>query len=84
MNTFLLGWMVEKITGMPFQDAFTREVWMQIGAEADATFFAGRYGVPLTHGGFTSSLRDLARAQADFKKKAFVGKLVVDVRKASD
>ncbi|MBW2542911.1 MAG: serine hydrolase [Deltaproteobacteria bacterium] len=61
VNTFLLGWMVEKITGMPFQDAFTREVWRHIGAEADATFFAGRYGVPLTHGGFTSSLRDLAR-----------------------
>ncbi len=61
VNTFLLGWMVEKITGMPFQDALTREVWMHIGAEADATFFAGRYGVPLTHGGFTSSLRDLAR-----------------------
>jgi CubicO group peptidase (beta-lactamase class C family) len=61
VNTFLLGWMVEKITGMPFQDALTREVWMHIGAEADATFFAGRYGVPLTHGGFTASLRDLAR-----------------------
>ncbi len=61
VNTFLLGWLVEKVTGMPFQDALTREIWMQIGAEADATFFAGRYGVPLTHGGFTSSLRDLAR-----------------------
>jgi len=61
VNTFLLGWLVEKITGMPFQDALSREIWTQIGAEADATFFAGRYGVPLTHGGFTSTLRDLAR-----------------------
>ena len=52
VNTFLLGWLVEKVTGMPFQDALTREIWRQIGAEADATFFAGRYGVPAHHRGF--------------------------------
>ncbi|MCZ6778044.1 MAG: serine hydrolase [Acidobacteria bacterium] len=61
VNTFLLGWMVEKITGMPFQDALTREIWRHIGAEADASIFAGRYGVPLTHGGLLAKLRDLAR-----------------------
>jgi len=37
INTYILGWLVEKITGMPFQDAFSREVWTQIGAESDAT-----------------------------------------------
>ncbi len=61
VNTFLLGWMVEKITGMPFQDALTREIWRHIGAEADAAIFAGRYGVPLTHGGLIAKLRDVAR-----------------------
>ena len=61
VNTFLLGWMVEKITGMPFQDALTREVWRHIGAEADAAIFAGRYGVPLTTGGLMAKLRDFAR-----------------------
>jgi hypothetical protein len=61
VNTFLLGWLVEEITGMPFQDALTREIWMHIGAEADAAIFAGRYGVPLTHGGLLATLRDVAR-----------------------
>jgi len=61
VNTFLLGWLVEEITGMPFQDALTREIWMHIGAEADAAIFAGRYGVPLTHGGLLANLRDVAR-----------------------
>jgi len=61
VNTFLLGWLVEEITGMPFQDALTREIWMHIGAEADAAIFAGRYGVPLTHGGLLAKLRDVAR-----------------------
>ena len=61
VNTFLLSWVVEKVTGMPFQDALTREIWMHIGAEADAAIFAGRYGVPLTSGGLMAKLRDVAR-----------------------
>jgi len=61
VNTFLLGWLVEEVTGMPFQDALTREVWSHIGAEADAAIFAGRYGVPLTPGGLMANLRDVAR-----------------------
>ncbi len=61
VNTFLAGWVVEKVTGMPFQDALTREVWMHIGAEADASIFAGRHGVPLTPGGLLAKVRDVAR-----------------------
>jgi CubicO group peptidase (beta-lactamase class C family) len=53
--------LVEKITGEPFQDTFTKEVWNKIGAESDASFLAYRYGIPLTHGGFLSNMRDMAR-----------------------
>lgn len=61
LNTFVLAWLVEEITGMPFHDAFTKEIWWQIGAEADASYIAPVNGVPITHGGFVSQLRDLAR-----------------------
>jgi len=61
VNTFILGWLVEKISGKAFQDVFTEEIWRHIGAEADASFIAYRYGIPLTHGGFLSNMRDLAR-----------------------
>jgi CubicO group peptidase (beta-lactamase class C family) len=46
---------------MPFQDAFSREIWTQIGAEHDAAILAPRYGVPMFAGGFLGTLRDLAR-----------------------
>ncbi|MCS5660808.1 MAG: beta-lactamase family protein, partial [Dehalococcoidia bacterium] len=72
MNTFVLAWLVEKITGEPFQDAFTREIWQHIGAEADASFLAYRYGIPLTHGGFLSNIRDLARFGVLFTPSAGV------------
>ena len=61
LNTFILAWLVEELTGMPFQDAFTKEIWYHIGAESDAAYIAPRYGIPVTHGGFVSRMRDLAR-----------------------
>lgn len=60
-NTFLLTWLIEKITGLPYQDAVTKEIWSKIGAESDASFLAPRYGVPIAHGGFLARARDLAR-----------------------
>ncbi|MEM7079343.1 MAG: serine hydrolase domain-containing protein [Pseudomonadota bacterium] len=61
LNTFVLSWLVEKITGLSFQDALTQEVWRHIGAEADGSFIAPHAGIALTPGGFLSRMRDLAR-----------------------
>jgi CubicO group peptidase (beta-lactamase class C family) len=61
LNTFVLAWMVEKITGMSFQDVLSKEVWQHIGAESNASYIAPRHGVPMTHGGFLARLRDTAR-----------------------
>ncbi|MCY4215285.1 MAG: serine hydrolase [Gammaproteobacteria bacterium] len=61
LNTFVLAWLVEKLAGMPFQDALSREIWFHIGAESNASYIAPRYGVAVTHGGFMARLRDLAR-----------------------
>lgn len=61
VNTFLLAWLLEKISGEPFQDTFSREVWRKIGAESDASFLAYRYGIPVSHGGILSNMRDMAR-----------------------
>lgn len=61
VNTFILSWLIESIAQKPFHDVFTDEVWSKIGAESDASFLAYRYGIPLTHGGFLSNMRDMAR-----------------------
>ena len=60
-HTFVLGWIVEKVTDMPFQDALTQHIWSKIGAEHDAGILAPRFGVPITYGGLTAALRDTAR-----------------------
>ena len=40
VNNFVLAWLVEKVTGLPFQEVFTREICYHIGAEADASYIA--------------------------------------------
>ena len=61
LDTFVLGWLVEEITKMPFQDALSKEVWYHIGAESDASYIAPRYGIAITHGGFLAKMRDMVR-----------------------
>ena len=61
VNTFVLGWLVEKVTGLQLHEAVSEMIWSKIGAEADAAFFAPRYGVPVIHGGLLARPRDLAR-----------------------
>jgi len=61
INTYILGWLVEELTGMPFQDALSKEIWTKIGAEGEAAILAPRYGVPMFAGGFLGRPRDLAR-----------------------
>ena len=60
-TNFLLMWLIEEVTGYPYQDAITKEFWYHIGAENDAGFIAYRYGISMSHGGFFSKMRDLAR-----------------------
>ncbi|MDH3546795.1 MAG: beta-lactamase family protein, partial [Gammaproteobacteria bacterium] len=81
LNTFVLAWLVEKVTGTPFQDAFSREIWYHIGAESNASYIAPRYGVAVTHGGFMARLRDVARFGLLFTPSY---KVVSDTRIISD
>tara|TARA_Y100001934_G_scaffold279169_1_gene382207 strand:+ start:3216 stop:4478 length:1263 start_codon:yes stop_codon:yes gene_type:complete len=61
VNTFVLAWVVEEITGMPFQDAVSRYLWTRMGAHSDAAMLAPRFGVPNAHGGLVARVEDVAR-----------------------
>ena len=61
VNTFVLAWVVEEVTGMPFQDAVSRYLWTHMGAHSDAAMLAPRYGVPNAHGGLIARIEDVAR-----------------------
>ena len=58
VNTFVLTWMIERITGKPFAEAVSEMIWRKIGAESDAVLMVSKAGASST---INSTLRDLAR-----------------------
>jgi CubicO group peptidase (beta-lactamase class C family) len=61
VNTFVLSWLVERVTGLPFADVLGREIWSAGGFEAPALLCGSAAGAPGSHGGLCVTLRDLAR-----------------------
>lgn len=61
INTFMLSWLVERITGLPYAEAITRELWSKIGAESDAVITVSEINAPGSHGGISATVRDIAR-----------------------
>jgi len=61
VNTFLLAWIVERLTSQPLHEILAAEVWSKIGAQADGLIAISKYGAPAAHAGLFATLRDLAR-----------------------
>ena len=61
LNTFVLGWAMERATGMSVPDLIRTHVWSKLGAEHDAYILLDGAGSAQLEGGFASSLRDMAR-----------------------
>ena len=61
VNTFLLAWLAESLTGLPLHEILSREIWGKVGAEGDALLAISKYGAPAAHGGLCATLRDVAR-----------------------
>ena len=61
MNTFILGWIAEKITGKKYAELVSEKIWKPMGASSNAYVCVSDKGVPWMHGGISATLRDLAR-----------------------
>ena len=61
VNTVVLTWLVERITGLKFTDFLEREIWQPMGAESDAMMLNAAHGSAATPLGVNSTLRDMAR-----------------------
>jgi CubicO group peptidase (beta-lactamase class C family) len=64
----MLGWVCERVSGVPFAELIAEYVWRPMGAEADGDLLVDRFGAPRTGGGLCATARDMVR----------IGQLVVD------
>ncbi|WP_299126372.1 serine hydrolase [uncultured Winogradskyella sp.] len=61
INTWLLGWLIERVSEKSFSDMMATEIWQKIGAESDALMLTGTQAHAATPLGVNSNLRDLGR-----------------------
>ncbi len=77
-NSELLGWVLERVSGLSFADLLSREIWQPMGAEFDAYITLDRLGAPVVCGGLCVTLRDLARfGQLQLERGAVEGRQIV-------
>ena len=60
-NSDLLGWVVERASGIHFNELMEHLLWAPMGAEYDACITVDPLGAPRSAGGMCMTLRDLAR-----------------------
>jgi CubicO group peptidase (beta-lactamase class C family) len=78
LNTNVLGWVMERVTGVPAPRLIASEIWSKLGGEHDAYIALDGAGSAQLEAGFASSLRDLARfGQMLCQGGVFAGQLTV-------
>jgi CubicO group peptidase (beta-lactamase class C family) len=60
-NTDVLGWVYERVCGMPYAGIVAEHLWGPLGAESDAYITIDSQGAARVAGGICATLRDLAR-----------------------
>jgi CubicO group peptidase (beta-lactamase class C family) len=59
--TDMLGWVCERVSGVPFAQLISEHVWIPMGAEGDADLLVDAFGAPRAGGGLCATARDMAR-----------------------
>jgi len=60
-NSDLLGWILERASGVRFAELMANLLWQPMGAECEAYVTLDRLGAARTAGGICTTLRDMAR-----------------------
>jgi CubicO group peptidase (beta-lactamase class C family) len=68
VNTLVLAWLAEEVTGKKFPEVLSETIWSKIGADADALVTVNSRGHAAVHGGIAATLRDVARFGLLFTK----------------
>ncbi|HWT98268.1 MAG TPA: serine hydrolase, partial [Terriglobales bacterium] len=61
VETDVLGWVLERRTGLALPKLMSEILWQPLGCEAEAYFTLDKAGIALASGGFAATARDYAR-----------------------
>src|ERR1700690_1002234 len=72
-NSDLLGWILERASGIRYARLISELMWQPMGAEFDADIAVERLGGPRPAGGISATLRDLARFGELMRRRGMAG-----------
>jgi len=61
VNADALGWLIARTTGQSVADYLSEHIWSKIGVQREAYYTVDSVGTPFAGGGFSATLRDMAR-----------------------
>jgi len=91
VNTEVLCWVMQRVTGISLAEMLSRRIWSRIGCEEDGYLAVDSIGVPMGGGGLSATLRDLCRFGELMRcegawrgTQVLPAEVIADIRRGSD
>jgi CubicO group peptidase (beta-lactamase class C family) len=91
VNTEVLCWVMQRVTGIPLAEMLSQRIWAPIGCEEDGYLAVDSIGIAMGGGGLSATLRDLCRFGELMRcegawrgKQVIPAEVIADIRRGSD
>lgn len=91
VDTEVLGWLAQRITGKSYATLLSDRLWSRIGAQDDAYVWSDAQGTQLSSIGFNATLRDLGRVGETLRmagrangRQVIPPRVIAEIRKGGD
>lgn len=91
VDTEVMGWLLQRVTGKSYATLLSERLWTRIGAQDDAYVWADSHGTQLTSIGFNATLRDLGRVGETLRmsgrangRQVIPESVIAEIRKGGD
>ena len=91
VDTEVMGWLLERVTGKSYATLLSERLWSRIGAQDDAYVWVDPIGTQITSVGFSATLRDLGRVGETLRaagrsngRQIIPESVIAEIRKGGD
>jgi CubicO group peptidase (beta-lactamase class C family) len=91
VDTEVLGWLLQRVTGQSYSALLSQRLWSQVGAQDDGYVWVDPVGTQISSVGFSATLRDLGRVGEMLRtggrsngRQVVSERVIAEIRKGGD
>jgi hypothetical protein len=91
VDTEVMGWLLQRVTGKSYSALLSERLWSRIGAQDDAYVWVDPIGTQISSVGFSATLRDLGRVGETLRtagrsngQQVIAESVIAEIRKGAD